>query len=73
MLDQIPTEALKQCKARTVGVRRRPFVPDALTGIPVLSRGSSDMLGRLRTCSRDRCLLPILHPNQCSRLSTLLK
>ena len=24
---------------------RRPFVPDALTGIPVLSRGSSDMLG----------------------------
>ena len=46
MLDQIPTEVTNHSKARTVGVRRRPFVPDALTGIPVLSRGSSDMLGR---------------------------
>jgi len=45
MLDQIPTEVTNHSNARTDGVRRRPFVPDALTGIPVLSRGSSDMLG----------------------------
>ena len=47
MLDQIPTDVTNHSMAPTDGVRRRPFVPDALTGIPVLSRGSSDMLGAI--------------------------
>ena len=44
MLDQIPTGVTKHSKAPTDGVRRRPFVPEPLTGIPVVSRGSIDML-----------------------------
>ena len=64
MLDQIPTEGTNHSKAPTDGVRRRPFVPDALTGIPVLSRGSSDMLGGASVCREGR---------DCSRLARHLE